>query len=229
MVVHHRRLREPRWRRSAVVNAVGCVATGIVADRRRRLEVHRGGLDPGGRHPADRAGLPADPPPLRRVHAAVQVEPGYRPPRRTHPVVVLVGRVHQGVLDAVDYARSPAPDRLIAVSVVASAEEQEQLAQALGRVRHPDRAAHDLLAVPRADAPDPRVPRRARRREPRRHHHRRHPRVRDAGGRRSGCTTSRRSRSKARLLYRPNTVVTSVPGARRHARRVGRPADLRPQ
>ncbi|MET0146877.1 MAG: APC family permease, partial [Ilumatobacteraceae bacterium] len=31
MVVHHYRLREPRWRLSAAVNGVGCVATGIVA------------------------------------------------------------------------------------------------------------------------------------------------------------------------------------------------------
>ena len=31
MVVHHWRLREPHWRASAVVNGVGCVATGVVA------------------------------------------------------------------------------------------------------------------------------------------------------------------------------------------------------
>ena len=31
MVVHHVRLREPRWRSSAVVNGVGCIATGTVA------------------------------------------------------------------------------------------------------------------------------------------------------------------------------------------------------
>ena len=31
MVVHHLREREPRWRASLAINAVGCVATGIVA------------------------------------------------------------------------------------------------------------------------------------------------------------------------------------------------------
>jgi len=31
MVVHHLRLREPNWRSGTVINAVGCVATGIVA------------------------------------------------------------------------------------------------------------------------------------------------------------------------------------------------------
>jgi hypothetical protein len=45
-------------------------------------------------------------------------------------VVVLVGSVHRGVIDAVQYARSLAPERLIAVSVVTDHEEQEQLVQA---------------------------------------------------------------------------------------------------
>ena len=45
----------------------------------------------------------------------------YRPPRRTHTVVVLVGTVNKGVLDAVQYARELAPDRLFAVSVVTGA------------------------------------------------------------------------------------------------------------
>ena len=31
MVVHHFRLREPRWKPSAAINAVGCLATGVVA------------------------------------------------------------------------------------------------------------------------------------------------------------------------------------------------------
>ena len=47
--------------------------------------------------------------------------------RRTHTVVVLVGRVHKGVLEAIGYARSLRPDRLLAVSVVSNAEEQEQI------------------------------------------------------------------------------------------------------
>ena len=57
----------------------------------------------------------------------MQVPTGYRPPRHTHNVVVLVGSVNKGVLNAITYARSLAPDRLIAVSVVGDAEEQEEL------------------------------------------------------------------------------------------------------
>jgi len=62
-----------------------------------------------------------------RVHEAVPVDPGYRAPRHTHYVVVLVSNVNKGTLHAISYARSLAPDRLIALSVVADAAEQEQV------------------------------------------------------------------------------------------------------
>jgi hypothetical protein len=62
-----------------------------------------------------------------RVHEAVHVDPGYRAPRHTHYVVVLVSNVNKGTLHAIGYARSLAPDRLIALSVVADAAEQEQV------------------------------------------------------------------------------------------------------
>ena len=45
-------------------------------------------------------------------------------------MIVLVGTVNKGVIQAVQYARSLAPERLIAVLVVTDAEEQEQLAKA---------------------------------------------------------------------------------------------------
>jgi hypothetical protein len=44
-------------------------------------------------------------------------------------VVVLVGRIHQGVLAALTYARSLSPDRLIALSVVSSPEDSEEIAE----------------------------------------------------------------------------------------------------
>ncbi len=43
---------------------------------------------------------------------------------------MLVGTVHKGVIEAVRYAKSLAPERLIAVSVVTNAEEQERLSKA---------------------------------------------------------------------------------------------------
>ncbi|MGH9247245.1 MAG: hypothetical protein ACRD29_23615 [Acidimicrobiales bacterium] len=47
-----------------------------------------------------------------------------------HFVVVAVGTVNKAVLNAITYARSLAPDRLVAVSVVGDAEEQEAVQKA---------------------------------------------------------------------------------------------------
>ena len=47
-----------------------------------------------------------------------------------HTVVVLVGGVHRGVLDALAYAKSLAPNHLVAVTVVSDEEEQERIEKA---------------------------------------------------------------------------------------------------
>ena len=56
--------------------------------------------------------------------------------RYEHLVVVLVGTVNKAVLNAVTYARSLTPDRLIALNVVANADEQAAITAAW--------AEHDL-------------------------------------------------------------------------------------
>jgi amino acid transporter len=61
------------------------------------------------------------------VREAISVPPGWRARRHTHNVVVLVGNVNKGVLQALAYARSLAPDRLIAVCVVTNQEEQDAI------------------------------------------------------------------------------------------------------
>jgi hypothetical protein len=45
-------------------------------------------------------------------------------------VVVLVGGVHRGVLEAMVYAKALAPDHLVAVTIVSDEEEQERIADA---------------------------------------------------------------------------------------------------
>jgi hypothetical protein len=63
-----------------------------------------------------------------RVEAALEMgHDGYRSRHHTHTVVVLVGRVHRASLAAISYARSLAPDRLIALSVAADPEDAERL------------------------------------------------------------------------------------------------------
>ncbi len=130
MVIHHFRLREPRWRASAAINGVGCVATGTVAIVVVVSKFTEGAWIPAVLIPALVFAFRAIARHYRRVGAAVTVDVDYRPPRRTHLVVVLVGSIHRGVVDAVQYARSLAPERLIALSVVNDPDQQERLAKA---------------------------------------------------------------------------------------------------
>jgi hypothetical protein len=47
-----------------------------------------------------------------------------------HTVVVLVGGVHRGVLDALAYAKSLAPNHLLAMTIVSDEDEQERIEHA---------------------------------------------------------------------------------------------------
>ena len=63
------------------------------------------------------------------VAAGLKVPLEYKPRRMNHTVVVLVGSVHRGVLEALAYAKSLHPDRLLAVTVVSDEEEQDRIEQ----------------------------------------------------------------------------------------------------
>ncbi|OWY59242.1 hypothetical protein B7486_75630, partial [cyanobacterium TDX16] len=54
-----------------------------------------------------------------------RIPDGFHARRKPHSVVLLVGNLHRGVLEAVAYCRSLSPERLIAVTVVADEDEQE--------------------------------------------------------------------------------------------------------
>ncbi len=64
------------------------------------------------------------------IAEALRVAPDFKPRRMNHTVVVLVGNLHRGVLDALAYARSLAPNRLLAVTVVSDEEERERIEDA---------------------------------------------------------------------------------------------------
>ncbi len=130
MVVHHHKLREPRWRPKAVVNAVGAVATGIVLTVVVVSKFTIGAWIPVVLIPIIVVGLKAIGRHYEHVEAETAIEPEWKPRRYTHNVVVLIGRLNKPALQALTYARSLAPDRLSAVSVVASPEEQEALQKA---------------------------------------------------------------------------------------------------
>jgi amino acid transporter len=210
MIVHHFRLREPRWKPSAVVNGVGCVATGVVAIVVVVSKFTEGAWIPAVLIPAMVLAFRAIARHYRKVRAAVQVDETFTPARRTHLVVVLVGSVNRGVIEAVRYARSLAPERLIAVSVVSTPEEQREIADAWERHEMPvplhtisspyrelTRPVLEYLDELDAESPDdvitvviPEF-------------------VTD--WKQQWLHNQSALALKVRLLYRPNTVVTSVP------------------
>jgi hypothetical protein len=130
MVVHHYRLREPRWRPNAVINGIGAATTGVVAIVVVVSKFTEGAWIPAVLIPIMVTGFRMIGRHYKRVHEAVHVPTTYRAPRHTHYVVVLVGSVNKGALHAISYARSLAPDRLIALSVVGDAQEQEEVMRA---------------------------------------------------------------------------------------------------
>jgi amino acid transporter len=210
MVVHHFRLREPHWRVSALVNGVGCVATGIVAAVVVISKFTKGAWIPAVLIPVFVLSFRAISRHYRRVGEAVRVDTEFMPARKTHLVVVLVGSVNRGVIEAVQYARSLAPERLIAVSVVSSADEQQALADSWDAHRMPvplhtiatpyrelSRPVLEYLDELDAESPDdvitvviPEF-------------------VTD--WKQQWLHNQSALALKLRLLYRPNTVVTSVP------------------
>jgi hypothetical protein len=137
MVRHHRVEREPGWRRNATINLIGAVATFIVL-----LVVLVSKFAIG-------AWIPAVLIPIivylfkqvnrhyDKVRRALQAEPGEMVTRHAHTVVILVGSVNRGVLQAVAYGRSMSPDRLVAISVVSSADDERRVVDAWERFQLP--------------------------------------------------------------------------------------------
>jgi hypothetical protein len=193
-----------------VINAIGTLATATVAIVVVVSKFTEGAWIPAVLIPAMVLAFRAVNKHYSRVRDAVQVDSGYTPLRRTHLVVVLVGTVHKGVIEAVRYAKSLAPERLIAVSVVTDADEQERLSKAwtdfgmpieLHTIASPYRELTqpvlEYLDELDAESPDDVIT------------------VVIPEFVTQWKTQWLHNQSalalKARLLYRPNTVVTSVP------------------
>jgi amino acid transporter len=130
MVKHHLKEREPGWRRSMVINGVGAVATGIVLLVVGISKFTKGAWLPIIVIPLVVMMLKGIKKHYDMVRSSLAVPDDWRPPRLNHTVVVLVGGVHRGVLEAMAYARSLAPNHLVAVTVVSDEEEQERIQQA---------------------------------------------------------------------------------------------------
>ena len=129
MVRHHRREQLPGWQRRMVVSGIGAVATGIVLVVVVVSKFTRGAWLPAIVIPAIVVLFKAIGRHYEGVRDEISVTDGWRPRRHTHTVVVLVGSLNKGTLQGISYARSLAPDRLLAVSVVTDDEEANALAE----------------------------------------------------------------------------------------------------
>jgi hypothetical protein len=137
MVRHHQKIREPGWKRGAVVNVIGAIATFIVLMVVLVSKFTIGAWIPAVLIPIIVYGFRRIKRHYDAVRSALRVEPGDHVPRHSHTVVILVGSVNLGVLKAVAYARSMRPDRLVAISVVTSAEEEAAVVDAWERFALP--------------------------------------------------------------------------------------------
>ncbi len=127
MVRHHQKEQERGWRRNVAINGVGAAATFVVL-----LIVGITKFTSGAWVPL--AVIPIIVTLFKLIHRhyahvadGLRVTPDYRPRRMNHTVIVLVGSVHRGVLEALAYARSLSPSHLVAVTVVSDEEEQAKV------------------------------------------------------------------------------------------------------
>jgi amino acid transporter len=127
MVRHHHKEREPHWKRHMFINGLGSVATFVVLLIVGITKFSSGAWVPIAVIPLIILLFKSIKRHYRRVADTLRVEPGYRAPAFNNTVVVLVGRVHKGVLQAVQYAKSLNPARLLAVCVVSDEEEDNEI------------------------------------------------------------------------------------------------------
>jgi hypothetical protein len=193
-----------------VINAIGAVATGIIAIIVVVSKFKQGAWIPAALIPLMVLGFRSIGKHYDHTRAMVSAPADYRAPRETHTVVVLVGSLNKGVLNGISYAKSLNPDRVMAVTVVSDEHERQTIEKQwetynvdmeLHTVYSPYRAltkpilgfideldarySHDIITVV--------IPEFVTRKRTQWLH--------------NGSAFA----LKAKLLYRPHTVVTSIP------------------
>ena len=117
MVIHHRRRREPGWRRNAAINGLGATATALVLMVVLVSKFTAGAWIPTVVIPAMVLAFRHIKGHYDHVAAAEAVAPGQTTKPLSSTILVLVGSINRGALRALDFAESLRPDRIIAVSV----------------------------------------------------------------------------------------------------------------
>jgi len=127
MVLHWRRLRGSHWQLKAAVNGLGAVATGVVTVVIAATKFIYGAWAVLLFIPLLVAGLQAIYRHYQRVASQLSLETAGPPPRiRRHRAVVPIAGVHQGVLHALEYARSISED-VTAVYVEVNPDETARM------------------------------------------------------------------------------------------------------
>ncbi|MGZ6955899.1 MAG: APC family permease [Acidimicrobiia bacterium] len=129
MVRHHQKEHEPRWKLNSVVNGVGAATTFVILIVIASTKFTNGAWVVIVVIPFIILLFKSIHTHYARVEEGLTAEVGYRPRPMNHTVVVLVGSVHRGVLEALAYAKSMRPTRLLAVTVVSDEDEQEKIAR----------------------------------------------------------------------------------------------------
>jgi amino acid transporter len=127
MTRHHRRLKKAGWRRNVALNATGAIATLAVLLIVATTKFTSGAWIPLVVIPLIVLLFKAIKSHYDAVARGLKVPPDWVPPRRRHGVVVLAQQVDTGLVEAVAYAQSTAPDRLVAVNVASTPEQAEQI------------------------------------------------------------------------------------------------------
>ena len=127
MCVHHYKHREKSWKLHIVINGIGSVTTFFVAGIFVVVKFTDGAWIPAILIPIMMIGFKGIHRHYTRVRGFLAPTEGYQAPFKTHTVVVLVGSVNQGVLQAVRYAQSLRPDKLIALSVIEHSDDRARL------------------------------------------------------------------------------------------------------
>ena len=128
MVVHHRRTRQPGWKMGTAISAVGATATFIVLLIVAITKFTSGAWVPIVVVPSIIALFSGIKRHYTRVAQALEISPEeVRPQPFNHTVVVLVGRIHRGVIQALGYARSLRPQHLVALYISYEDGDQEEI------------------------------------------------------------------------------------------------------
>jgi amino acid transporter len=132
MVRHHLQLREPGWRRGALINGTGALATGIVLTVIAGTKFIHGAWMVVITIPILVGMFAAIHRHYRQVGEQLRIKHFAIPDKVTHAVLLLVSDVHMGVLNALNYSRAISPDvEAVYVNVDEEATKQMRLRWAL--------------------------------------------------------------------------------------------------